>query len=125
MGNSPVYVMNYNDTGKCSSLFQSCSSLSELDVDELAIHKEVGIPRGRLCPEAMKYLDRVSKSLMFASSGSSPLLVRKYISYGASPNTYDQNRTSPLHIACRNGNLEVVKELVSYKCNIDITDCAG
>lgn len=94
-------------------------------MDELAIHKEVGIPRGRLCPEAMKYLDRNSKALMFAASGTNPLQVHKYISYGASPNTYDQNRTSPLHIACRSGCLEVVKELISQRSCIDITDCAG
>ncbi|OMJ78998.1 hypothetical protein SteCoe_21080 [Stentor coeruleus] len=125
MGNSPVVALSYNETGKCSSIFQSCSSLTELDVDELAIHREVGMPRGRLCPEAMKYLDRTSKGLMFACTGTSALHVRKYINYGASPDTYDQNRTSPLHISCRSGNLEVVKELVSHRCNMDITDCAG
>jgi ankyrin repeat protein len=123
MGNYPA--TSINETGKCSSIFESCSSLSELDVDELAIHKDVGTPRGKICPEAMKYLDHQSKALMFAASGTNPLQIKKYISFGASPNTYDQNRTSPLHIACRSGNLDVVKELVSQRSNIDITDCAG
>lgn len=124
MGNS-VNPLSHNDTGKCSSIFQSCSSLTELDVDELAIHKEVGIPRGRLCSEAMKYLDRQSKALMFAASGTNVMQVKKCISFGASPDTYDQNRTSPLHIACRSGNLDIIKELIEERCNIDITDCAG
>ena len=125
MGNSEVVPVRYNQPGKCSSIFESCSSLSELDVDEFAIHKEVGIPRGRICPEAMKYLDINSKALMFAASGTNPLQVRRYISFGASPNTYDQNRTSPLHVACRSGSIEVVKELINQRCDIDITDCAG
>lgn len=125
MGNSPVVTLSYNEPGKCSSLFQSCSSLSELDVDELAIHKEIGAPRGKLCVEAMRYLDTNSKSLLFAATSHNSIQIRRFLAYGISPETYDQNRTSPLHIASRAGSIEVVKELISNHCNINITDCAG
>lgn len=125
MGNSPVVTLNYSEPGKCSSLFQSCSSLSELDVDELAIHKEIGAPRGKLCVEAMRYLDTNSKSLLFAATSPNPLPIRRFLAYGISPETYDQNRTSPLHIASRAGSIEVVKELIAHHCNINLTDCAG
>jgi hypothetical protein len=124
MGNSPVNTMSYHETGKCS-LFHSCSSLTELDVDELAIHREIGVPRGRICTEAMRFMDSNSKALLFAAMSPNPELVRRYLSYGASPDTYDQNRTSPLHIACREGSMEVVKELISHRCNLSIADCAG
>ena len=124
MGNSPVSTMSYHETGKCS-LFHSCSSLTELDVDELAIHREIGVPRGRICSEAMRYMDSNSKSLLFAATSPNPELIRRYLSYGSSPDTYDQNRTSPLHIACRSGSIEVVKELTLHRCDLNITDCAG
>mmetsp|Transcript_11639 Transcript_11639/g.11695 ORF Transcript_11639/g.11695 Transcript_11639/m.11695 type:complete len:110 (-) Transcript_11639:595-924(-) len=73
----------------------------------------------------MKYLDPNERHLMFAASGNNPLQIKQCINQGASPDTYDENRTSPLHIACRQGSLDVVKELISQRASINITDCAG
>lgn len=51
--------------------------------------------------------------------------MRWYISSGINPNTYDENRTSPLHIAARQGSLQIIKELLSSGACINLTDCAG
>lgn len=42
-----------------------------------------------------------------------------------SPNTYDENRTSPLHIAARQGSIQIIQELLEKGAFINLTDCAG
>ena len=103
----------------------SCLAPALLDRDELAIHKEVGVPKGRLCVDAMKYLDQKERSLMLAAASSNSDHVQALIKTGAPADTYDENRTSPLHIACRQGSIQVVRELLDHRAAIDITDCAG
>ena len=60
------------------------------------------------------------------SAGTSNLSsLRWYLSSGINPNTYDENRTSPLHIAARQGSLQIIKELLLSGACINLTDCAG
>jgi len=40
-------------------------------------------------------------------------------------NLLDEDRTSPLHVACRSGSLQVVEELLNWGSMIDIADIAG
>lgn len=96
-----------------------------LDRGEFAIHKELGVPRGRLVPEAMKYLEYNEAQLMYAAAGSNVSAVRWYLSQGASADTFDENRSSPLHIACRSGSFQVVEELVNNSASLNIADCGG
>ena len=112
-------------TQKKKSVCGSCLAPAILDRDELAIHKEVGVPKGRLCLEAMKFLDQKERSLMTAAASNNSEQVQKLIKSGAPADTYDENRTSPLHVACRQGSIEVVKELLDHRAAMDITDCAG
>lgn len=85
----------------------------------------MGVPKGHIFPEAMKYLDYNQIQLMYACTGSNVSSVRWYLSQGASPSIYDENRTSPLHVACRQGSFQVVEELLNNGAPVDITDCAG
>lgn len=52
-------------------------------------------------------------------------LIRETLGRGVKVDTYDENRTSPLHIACRSGNLAVVTALLDWGAPVNITDCAG
>lgn len=102
-----------------------CLVPAMLDRDELAIHKEVSAPKGRIILEAMKFLNPKERSLMLASCNNSTEKLQQLLKSGAPADTYDENRTSPLHVACRQGSLEVIKELLDHRAAIDITDCAG
>ena len=102
-----------------------CLVPAMLDRDELAIHKEVVAPKGRIILEAMKFLNAKERQLMIASSGSLSTKVQELLKSGAPADTYDENRTSPLHVACRQGSIEVIQELIEHRAAIDITDCAG
>lgn len=112
-------------THKKKNVCGGCLAPAILDRDELAIHKEVGVPKGSLCLTAMKYLDHKERSLMIASASNNSEKIQLLIKSGAPADTYDENRTSPLHIACRQGSIQVVKELLEHRAAIDITDCAG
>jgi len=132
MGNSAVVALqDLEDSRSRRSLFcavlpsQNCLGHQPFDRGEFAIHKEVGIPRGRLSPEAMKYLSYNEVHLMYAAASPDVAGVRLYLARGASPDTYDENRTSPLHIACRQGSFAVVEELLAQRSSVNITDCAG
>ena len=96
-----------------------------LDGGEFAIYKEVGIPRGRLLPDSIKQLSNNEVQFLYSAGSSNLSSVRWYISQGINPNTYDENRTSPLHIAARQGSLQIIKELLSSGACINLTDCAG
>lgn len=102
-----------------------CLVPAMLDRDELAIHKEVSAPKGRIILEAMKFLNPKERSLMLASCNNSAEKLQQLLKSGAPADTYDENRTSPLHVACRQGSLEVIQELLDHRASIDITDCAG
>mmetsp|Transcript_24179 Transcript_24179/g.42972 ORF Transcript_24179/g.42972 Transcript_24179/m.42972 type:complete len:585 (+) Transcript_24179:492-2246(+) len=113
--------------GQRTIMCTSCLGPSPLALDrgEFAIHKELGVPRGRLVPEAMKYLEYNEAQLMYAAAGSNVSAVRWYLSQGASADTFDENRSSPLHIACRSGSFQVVEELVNNSASLNIADCGG
>lgn len=96
-----------------------------LDGGEFAIYKEVGIPRGRLLPDSIKQLSGTEVQFLYSSGSSNLSTVRWYISQGLNPNTYDENRTSPLHIAARQGSLQIIRELLSSGACINLADCAG
>src|SRR5574343_360211 len=96
-----------------------------LDGGEFAIYKEVGIPRGRLLPDSIKHLSNNEVQFLYSAGSSNLSSVRWYISQGINPNTYDENRTSPLHIAARQGSLQIIKELLSRGACINLADCAG
>jgi hypothetical protein len=102
-----------------------CLVPAMLDRDELAIHKEVVAPKGKINLEAMKFLNQKERALMLAASGTSSEKIKEMLKSGAPADTYDENRTSPLHVACRQGSLEVIQELIDHRAALDITDCAG
>lgn len=95
------------------------------DKGEFAIHKQVGIPRGRISPDAMRYLTTTEAHLMLLAGQPNASLLEETLARGVKVDTYDENRTSPLHIACRSGNLAVVTTLLNCGASVNITDCAG
>lgn len=83
----------------------------------------------------MEYLKPGEKKLMKACAGSNIAMVKGYLeSINGTANILDEDRTSLLHIvfyylikqqACRNGSYTIIKELLKYKANVNLCDCAG
>ena len=73
----------------------------------------------------MVHLSQNEVQFMNAGRGKNLSAIRWYISQGLSANTLDENRTSILHIACRDGSFQIVEELVNCGANISIADVGG
>ncbi|CAD8103318.1 unnamed protein product [Paramecium sonneborni] len=95
------------------------------DLNELQIGLDVDKARGRITQQSTAYLTENEKNFFKAASGRNLGLIRFYLSKGININILDEDRTSPLHIACRYGSIQVVEELINNNANLDITDMAG
>lgn len=117
------------EMGACESqrrsFCASCFGTAVCDRGEFAIHKQVGIPRGRLSPDAMGCLSPAEAHLLLAAAQQNETVLKEILAKGVRVDTYDENRTSPLHIACRHGSLPVLKALLDGSAPVNITDCAG
>ena len=78
-----------------------------------------------MLPDSLKHLSYNEIQFLYSAGSSNLSLLRWYISQGINPKTYDENRTSPLHIAARQGSLQIIKELLITGACINLTDCAG
>lgn len=107
------------------SFCASCLGTAVFDRGEFAIHKQVGIPRGRLSPDAMGCLSPTEAHLLLAAAQQNETVLKEILAKGARVDTYDENRTSPLHLACRHGSVPVLKALLDCGAPVNITDCAG
>ncbi|KAF5251040.1 hypothetical protein FANTH_3801 [Fusarium anthophilum] len=63
--------------------------------------------------------------LCAAVSHQYPAMTDLLLQYGADPNERDTKRRSPLHIACRKDNHEIVALLMRYGVNADTLDTGG
>jgi hypothetical protein len=73
----------------------------------------------------MRYLTTTEAHLMLLAGQQNAALLEETLVRGVKVDTYDENRTSPLHIACRSGNLAIVVTLLDWGASVNITDCAG
>ena len=96
-----------------------------LDSEEFAIHKVAGVPRGRITPHTLRFLDPANSQLVEACTTNDVALVDACLEVGATVHTYDENRTGLLHVAARHGNAATAEALIRYGCTVDMTDCAG
>lgn len=121
MGNS---TSNERENNKYSSN-KSNKNLNKPKNNEIILKNTFSIPKGSFSDESTKYLNSLEKTLFYFSSGSNISGLRTILIQNISINTLDEERTSPLHIACRSASLDMVEEIINSGGNIDITDLAG
>ncbi|CCT72997.1 related to beta transducin-like protein [Fusarium fujikuroi] len=64
-------------------------------------------------------------ALCAAVSHQHPAIAELLLQHGVDPNERDSKRRSPLHIACRQDNHEIVALLMRYGVNNDVLDSSG
>ncbi|PNP53572.1 hypothetical protein FNYG_15749 [Fusarium nygamai] len=64
-------------------------------------------------------------ALCAAVSHQHPAITELLLQHGANPDERDSKRRSPLHIACRQDNHEIVALLMGHGANADVLDTAG
>ena len=83
------------------------------------------IPKGRISTYSVSYLTADEISFFKLCSGKNLAAIRHFLKKGVNVNSLDEDRSSPLHIACRSGSAQVIEELINWGANINIADMAG
>uniref|UniRef100_A0A7S0FFL0 SEC7 domain-containing protein n=1 Tax=Pyrodinium bahamense TaxID=73915 RepID=A0A7S0FFL0_9DINO len=82
-------------------------------------------PIGKVLDETLGHLGTLDRHLLLFSSTSSLAAVRWLLHLGACWDASDANGSTCLHVACRNGGLSIVMELLRHKPLIEATDVAS
>ena len=98
---------------------------SNLDNNELNIFKSFCQPKGKISPKSIAYLSKDEINFFKTSAGRNISAIRYYLKKGVNVNTFDEDRTSPLHVAARHASIQVVEELLNWGALVDITDSDG
>ena len=110
----------------CMGCFPA-SEKAEFHIDraELQTHNRELVPKGKVSQSSIAYLEREEIGFLKACSGKNVSALRYYMNRGSNVNLLDEDRTSPLHVACRSGSLQVVEELINWGASVNIADMAG
>ena len=115
----------------CKNAFLECLECiidhsKSANIDEL-------FPKGRrifftTTPSALSVKDKSGKVVLHhACDKGRAHLVEGLLAFNADPNAHDNAHCTPLHYACRSGNMDIIKELIhTYKANLNIScDSSG
>jgi len=97
----------------------------EIDNAEFQTHNHELIPKGKISIGSIAYLKKEEISFLKACAGKNVSAIRHFLKLGVNVNLLDEDRTSPLHVACRSGSLQVIEELINCGANLNIADMAG
>lgn len=113
--------------GNCLACMPNYESYegSNLDNNELNIFKTFCQPKGKISPKSIAYLTKDEINFFKASAGRNISAIRYYLKKAVNVNTFDEDRTSPLHVAARHASIQVVEELLNWGALVDITDSDG
>ena len=112
--------------GTCFACMPNYESYEgSMDNNELNIFKSFCQPRGKISPKSIAYLSKDEINFFKTSAGRNISGIRYYLKKGVNVNTFDEDRTSPLHVAARHASIQVVEELLNWGALVDITDSDG
>ena len=122
---TPHRQPSFLDAG-CLGCFPT-SNQTEFNIDhyELQTHNKELVPKGKVSQASIAYLSKEEIGFLKACSGKNISALRYYMNKGTNVNLLDEDRTSPLHVACRSGSLQVVEELINWGAAVNIADMAG
>ena len=124
-GTIPHHKSSFLDAG-CLGCFPNPDRLDfNIDNAELQTHNKELVPKGKVSQASIAYLSKEEIGFLKACSGKNISALRYYMNKGTNVNLLDEDRTSPLHVACRSGSLQVVEELINWGAAVNIADMAG
>ncbi|KAF4949954.1 hypothetical protein FGADI_8555 [Fusarium gaditjirri] len=104
---------NVGGTGNTQTALWHAASAGDLDLVKLLLQNKALQSTGG------------EPALCAAVSHQHPAIVDTLLQHGANPDERDTKRRSPLHIACRRDNHEIVALLMRHGVNADIFDSSG
>ncbi|CVL03915.1 related to beta transducin-like protein [Fusarium proliferatum] len=104
---------NVGGSGNTQTALWHAVSAGDLDLVKLLLQNKALQPTGG------------EPALCAAVSHQHPVIAELLLQHGVNPNERDSKRRSPLHIACRQDNHEILALLMRYGINSDVLDSSG
>lgn len=99
--------------------------IKNIEVNEIILSKTYSYPKGTYNAESIKLFKPKERQLFYFSSRDNVAAIRYLTINGVNINILDEDRTSPLHLACRTGSLQMVEELINQGSMINLPDLVG
>ena len=93
--------------------------------NEIILTSTYCYPKGTYTNDSIRLFSRNEKLLFHFISKNNIAAIRYLIMSGVNINILDEDRTSPLHVACACSSLEVVEEILNQGAMINIPDIVG
>ena len=93
--------------------------------NEIILTSTYCYPKGTYTADSIRLFSRNEKLLFHFISRNNISAIRYLILTGVNINILDEDRTSPLHVACACSSLEVVEEVLNQGAMINIPDIVG
>lgn len=105
--------------------FESQETLKNTAKNEIVLTSTYTYPKGTYSHESIRLFSSKEKLLFYFISKNNISALRYLILNGVNINILDEDRTSPLHIACRFGSVQLVEEIINQGAMINIPDIVG
>ena len=130
--NSSTYTANNNyNPLQNTPLNNLCGTSSSHETilnthsNEIILTSTYCYPKGTYTSDSIRLFSRNEKLLFHFISKNNISAIRYLILTGVNINILDEDRTSPLHVACACSSLEVVEEILNQGAMINIPDIVG
>lgn len=113
------------ETNFCGRINNSTFNIHKDEKNEIILSKTYSYPKGTYSIESTKFFNENEKFLFYFCEGDNIAAIRYLTIKGVHINILDQDRTSPIHIACRSGSLQLVEEILNQGGNLSMPDIVG
>ena len=119
---------NQNNTFPFNTFCGSISSQETLNNKkrtEIDLSSTYIIPKGNYTLDSIKFFGQKEKNLFYFIGTNNISAIRYLTINGVNINILDEERTSPLHIACNCANIQTIEEIINQGAMINIPDIIG
>ena len=119
---------NQNSTFPFNTFCGSISSQETLNNKkrtEIDLSSTYIIPKGNYTLDSIKFFGQKEKNLFYFIGTNNISAIRYLTINGVNINILDEERTSPLHIACNCANIQTIEEIINQGAMINIPDIIG
>ena len=92
---------------------------------EIDLTSTYSLPKGSYTQDSIRLFTQNEKNLFYIISTNNISALRYLTINNVNINILDEDRTSPLHIACKNANIQMIEEIINQGAMINIPDIVG
>ena len=116
--------LNSSYSGFCGN-FSSNDIINNKKKTEIDLTTTFSSAKGTYTKESYKLFSQNEKNFFYLVQKNNITGIRYLIIHGVNINILDEERTSPLHIACKESSIQTIEEIIFQGSMINIPDLVG